>query len=56
MARGKYIRNFGNTPGHIQHFTKKSFYRMLMECELEVIRYEEPLPWLMVYCRKINES
>lgn len=54
VARGKYIRDFGNTPGHIQHFTKKSFYRMLTECGLEVIQYERPLPWLMVYCRKIE--
>lgn len=54
VARGKYIRDLGNTPGHIQHFTKKSFYRMLTECGLEVIQYERPLPWLMVYCRKIE--
>ena len=25
MARGKYWKNFGNTPGHIQHWSKRGF-------------------------------
>ena len=30
MARGKYWKDLGNTPGHIQHWTKKKFCRMVV--------------------------
>lgn len=52
MTRGKYLRDFGNTPGHIQHFSKDSFCKMLEKCGLKVIKLKTPLPWLMVYCEK----
>ena len=52
MARGRYLADWGNTPGHIQHFSKKGFKRMMEECGLMVLEYETPLPWLMVYCKK----
>jgi len=52
IVRGKYIVDLGNTPGHIQHFSKKRFKTMLEECGLIVLSYETPLPWLMVYCKK----
>lgn len=29
MARGKYIKDFGNTPGHIQNWNKKTFLDMI---------------------------
>ena len=52
MVRGRYLRSFGNTPGHIQHFSMKSFKRMLMDSGFVVIKSSTPLPWLMVYCEK----
>ena len=52
MARGKYIKSFGNTPGHIQHFSKNRFIRMIRDCGLRVVKIEKPLPWLMIYCEK----
>lgn len=50
MARGKYLKDLGNTPGHIQHFSAQTFCEMLRECGLEVVELEKPLPWLMAYC------
>ena len=27
MARGAYLRDLGNTPGHVNHWSKRSFVR-----------------------------
>ena len=29
MARGAYWKDLGNTPGHVNHWSKRSFTRML---------------------------
>lgn len=29
MARGRYLSDFGNTPGHVQHWSRSSFSRQL---------------------------
>ncbi len=50
MARFKYIGNLGNTPGHVQHWSRKSFLDML-KGEFEVIKVLSPLPWTMALCR-----
>ncbi|HAK61730.1 MAG TPA: methyltransferase type 11 [Alphaproteobacteria bacterium] len=50
MARGKYLRDFGNTPGHIQHWGKKSFAKFVSQ-QFEVIEIRSPLPWTMLLCR-----
>lgn len=51
MARGKYWKDFGNTPGHINHWSTKAFLLFLKENGLEIIDYRTPLPWTMVLCR-----
>lgn len=50
MARGKYTRHLGNTPGHLQHFSKSAFVKLLNE-HFEVMRVLEPLPWTLVLAR-----
>ncbi len=46
MLRLRYINNFGNTPGHINHFNSK-----ILNCELtkfgDVLRIYKPIPWLI---------
>ena len=54
MARGKYIKDLGNTPGHIQHFSVKAFIAMIEKCGLKVKKVNRPLPWIMVYCEKAS--
>ena len=50
VVRGKYIGAFGNTPGHLQHWSKGSFVRLLRRyVDIEEIRM--PVPWIMVLCR-----
>jgi 2-polyprenyl-3-methyl-5-hydroxy-6-metoxy-1,4-benzoquinol methylase len=49
MLRGKYWSDFGNTPGHIQHWSTSSFVA-LVEQYFHVIKVHQPLPWTMLLC------
>jgi 2-polyprenyl-3-methyl-5-hydroxy-6-metoxy-1,4-benzoquinol methylase len=51
MARGKYLRNFGNTPGHFQRWTKRQFVRLVARY-LEVLELRTPIPWTMLLCHR----
>jgi 2-polyprenyl-3-methyl-5-hydroxy-6-metoxy-1,4-benzoquinol methylase len=50
MARGKYIGDWGNTPGHLNHWSRGSFLRFLSR-RLEVVECRSPFPWTMVRCK-----
>ena len=50
MARGAYLRELGNTPGHVNHFTKRSFVRLLGR-HGEVREARSPFPWTMLLVR-----
>ena len=50
MARGAYLRDLGNTPGHLGHWSKRSFVRLL-ERHGEVVRARSPFPWTMLLVR-----
>jgi ubiquinone/menaquinone biosynthesis C-methylase UbiE len=47
MARGKYLRDLGNTPGHIQHWSQRAFRRQV-GAHLVVDGSASPFPWTMV--------
>jgi 2-polyprenyl-3-methyl-5-hydroxy-6-metoxy-1,4-benzoquinol methylase len=50
VARGKYWRDFGNTPGHLQHWSSRDFVEVL-EQQFDVVEVCAPLPWTMARCR-----
>ena len=50
VARGAYVRQLGNTPGHINHWTQRSLLRMLGE-HGDVIDLRSPFPWTMLLLR-----
>ncbi|MHA1567624.1 MAG: class I SAM-dependent methyltransferase [Alphaproteobacteria bacterium] len=50
MMRGKYLSQWGNTPGHIQHWSKGGFVRLLSKY-FQVVEVRTPLPWTMLLCR-----
>lgn len=50
LARGRYWRDLGNTPGHLQHWSVLDFLDLLQE-QVEVIELRTPLPWIMALCR-----
>ncbi|WP_447867362.1 class I SAM-dependent methyltransferase [Rahnella bonaserana] len=51
LARGRYIKDMGNTPGHLQHWSKKSFIE-LVEKHFIIVEVKSPLPWTMILCRQ----
>ncbi len=51
FVRGKYIKNFGNTPGHINHWSTRKFINMV-SIYADVVAYSTPLPWTMILARK----
>lgn len=51
MIRGRYWTTFGNTPGHLQHWSKRSFLRFL-STRLTIVDVKSPLPWTVVLCRR----
>ena len=50
VARGAYWRSLGNTPGHVNHWSRRSFVEMLSRHgTLEEAR--SPFPWTMLLVR-----
>lgn len=47
MARGRYLRELGNTPGHINHWTSREFAKLVGR-RFDVQRTANPMPWTMV--------
>ena len=50
MARGAYLRDLGNTPGHVNHWSKRSFVELLSR-HGEVVEARSPFPWTMLLVR-----
>ena len=50
VARGAYLRELGNTPGHVNHWSKRSFVRAASR-HGEVIEACSPFPWTMLLVR-----
>jgi ubiquinone/menaquinone biosynthesis C-methylase UbiE len=50
MARGKYLSAYGNTPGHIQHWSRRAFVGFVAR-RLDVTAVHSPTPWTMVAAR-----
>jgi 2-polyprenyl-3-methyl-5-hydroxy-6-metoxy-1,4-benzoquinol methylase len=50
VVRGAYVRELGNTPGHVNHWSKTSFERLLAGIG-EVVESRSPFPWTMLLVR-----
>ena len=50
VARGAYVRELGNTPGHLNHWSRREFGRLLAR-HGELIEVRSPFPWTMVLLR-----
>jgi 2-polyprenyl-3-methyl-5-hydroxy-6-metoxy-1,4-benzoquinol methylase len=50
MARGTYLRQWGNTPGHLNHWTRAGFVKLL-SAHGEVVQTRSPFPWTMLLVR-----
>jgi 2-polyprenyl-3-methyl-5-hydroxy-6-metoxy-1,4-benzoquinol methylase len=50
MARGAYWKDLGNTPGHLNHWSKRSFVQLLGR-HGTVVEVRSPFPWTMLLVR-----
>ena len=49
-ARGAYVKDLGNTPGHVNHWSKRAFVALLSR-HGEVVEARSPFPWTMLLVR-----
>lgn len=52
MARGKYLTALGNTPGHIQHFSRTGLVN-LAKRHLTLLDQRKPIPWTVLLGRPV---
>jgi 2-polyprenyl-3-methyl-5-hydroxy-6-metoxy-1,4-benzoquinol methylase len=50
MVRGAYLKDLGNTPGHLNHWSKRSFVKLLSQ-HGTVVEARSPFPWTMLLVR-----
>ena len=50
VARGAYVKDLGNTPGHVNHWSKRAFASLLGR-HGEVVEARSPFPWTMLLVR-----
>ncbi len=50
LARGAYLSDLGNTPGHLNHWTRRRFVTLLGRYG-EVVETRSPFPWTMLLVR-----
>jgi SAM-dependent methyltransferase len=50
LVRRRYVRQLGNTPGHVNHWTRRGFSRFVSG-RFDIERVSSPLPWTMVRAR-----
>lgn len=54
LFRGKYLSRMGNTPDHVNRWSKKSFLEIVKKNGYKIIKNKMPLPWTMVLVEKTN--
>jgi ubiquinone/menaquinone biosynthesis C-methylase UbiE len=52
MARGKYLKDFGNTVGHLNHWSARGLENYINANFGKVISRKNPLPWTIVLASK----
>ena len=52
IARLKYLRDFGNTPGHFNHWSARGLRRYMNEHFRQIVAHKTPLPWTIILVKK----
>jgi 2-polyprenyl-3-methyl-5-hydroxy-6-metoxy-1,4-benzoquinol methylase len=50
LARGAYVKDLGNTPGHLNHWSRRGFVELLSR-HGTVAEVRSPFPWTMLLVR-----
>jgi 2-polyprenyl-3-methyl-5-hydroxy-6-metoxy-1,4-benzoquinol methylase len=48
LLTGRYLKDMGNTPGHLNHWSKRSFVKFI-ETVGEVREVSNPFPWTVIW-------
>jgi ubiquinone/menaquinone biosynthesis C-methylase UbiE len=48
LVAGRYVRDLGNTPGHLNHWSKRSFVRLVSQVA-EIKEVTSPFPWTTIW-------
>ncbi len=51
LIRFKYVKDWGNTPGHINHWSIFSLNRLVSKYG-KIIKFYQPLPWIILLVKK----
>jgi ubiquinone/menaquinone biosynthesis C-methylase UbiE len=51
MARLQYLKDLGNTPGHINHFNENKLTKLIAPYG-KVVKVFKPFPWLIILAKK----
>ncbi len=52
FMRGRNLRQWGNDPGHIQHFSINTFRSLITKHRLRILDIKYPYPWLCILAEK----
>lgn len=52
MARAKYLGQFGNTPGHLNHWSTRGVKKYVEQHFGPVVEVKTPLPWTLLLAQK----
>lgn len=47
FLRGQHFSQFGNAPGHVQHWSSRGFIRFV-ETEFDIVQVKKLLPWTVI--------
>jgi ubiquinone/menaquinone biosynthesis C-methylase UbiE len=53
LATGRYVRDLGNTPGHLNHWSKRGFVRFVNQVA-EIRAVTSPFPWTTIWATLPN--
>ena len=48
LVAGRYVRDLGNTPGHLNHWSRRSFVRFVSQVA-EIRAVTSPFPWTTIW-------
>jgi ubiquinone/menaquinone biosynthesis C-methylase UbiE len=48
LVAGRYVRDLGNTPGHLNHWSKRGFVRLVSQVA-EIKEVTSPFPWTTIW-------
>ena len=48
LATGRYVRDLGNTPGHLNHWTRRGFIRFVSQVA-DIRAVTSPFPWTTIW-------